>query len=303
MSPMRHLPWLTLAFLGCSPVQPQLKDEFHHDFRGGKMPPLIVQMVGANASRYIRPSSEGLRISLAAEKTPLPQMGISPKFPVAGDFEITVQYQIVKLERPDAGYGSGVSMFIQTQSAEYQAATVGVLLERSNRLHLAANRHSGPKEKRQHLIKVVPADDGARTGSLRLTRSGSLLTYWVAPAKQDFIQLREVDIGPEPLARLRIVADPGGGKGALEVVLSDLKIRAESLTTESEKLERPSAAGNKWLLGGALGTVAIAGGIFLWHRHSRGKTSNNQTGKEHPPTAARRPKAQPQDVKPDQGRG
>jgi Protein of unknown function (DUF1583) C domain len=246
--------------------------EFRHDFRGGQLPQVVFRFVGRQPAQHIKVVAEGLRIALPAAQQSFPPTGISPKFTVAGDFEITVRYQILKLDKPESGYGSGVSIFVQTLSEGKEAATLGFFIRRSGDLVYAANHHSGQGTKRHH-VQSVPASETARSGRLRLTRSGTALRYAVAQGNgEEFTQLREVALGSEPLARLRIAADPGGAKSALEVVLNELVIRADSLTSESEQLAR-SSSWAFWAIGGGLLVTAGACLLFFWWRRRQAATA------------------------------
>jgi hypothetical protein len=253
-----------------TPALAQEKDKYQHAFRGGEFSQSVMQLVGRHATRQVRSHAEGLRIILPADKGPFQQIGVTPKFKIIGDFDVSVGYKILDAQQPKTGYGIGFSIFVRTESAEENAATLGIFRTKMGKLHYAANFHTGKQGERKHMTQNFPAEENALSGRLRFMRMGKELVCAVAPGtSEEYMQLRVIDLGDEPLARLRIAADQGGGNATVDVVLKDIVIEADSLTTESEQLEEASSWG-LWAIAGGLLAAVIAGGLFYWHRRRRG---------------------------------
>ena len=98
---MSHGILLSLLLLSAG----ELKDEFYQDFRGrGAMSPGLV-FFGPQAKDWMRNDSGGLRMALPAKRKNSGAVGISPRFPHLGDFEITVGYEILAADEPSRAWG------------------------------------------------------------------------------------------------------------------------------------------------------------------------------------------------------
>lgn len=262
--------WATLAFIlaACRADADDLKEQFRHDFRRGPAPQPLFQFVGKNAQQYCRQDGTGLRISLPASKAAPPQTGLKFNLVIERDFEITLAYDLAKVDRPTSGYGNGLGVFIQSDGPRKEAATLGLLLPVSGDLRLVANRHStADGGKRTHDTKGFPAGEDARRGQFRLARRGKQLRLLAATDKvPEFVEARAIDFGDEPVTLVRVTADTGGAPAAVEVVLKEIVIKTDSLTTDSQRLEKSSSAA-MWVMGGV---VLLAGGclvgFLLWRR-------------------------------------
>ena len=74
---------------------------------------------------------------------------------------------------------------------------------------------------------VFPTKAGS--GSLRLTRHGSRLTYWAAEGSGEFRELDSIDFTPQPIRAVQIYAQPGGAANRVSVRFSELIVRAETI--------------------------------------------------------------------------
>jgi hypothetical protein len=86
------------------------------------------------------------------------------------------------------------------------------------------------------------SNTAAKTGRLRLTRTGSVLSYLAAEGLDgDFRLLQQFPFGKENLRTIRLVAAPGGPKAAFDVRITDLRIRAESIPSLAQGTPPPAA--------------------------------------------------------------
>lgn len=238
-------------------------------FKGRSYDPKLFRATGANTYRAIKAEAEGLRITLPAKQASKLPVGLVSRVGARGDFEITLAYEIVRVDRPTSGHGAGVTIWIATASAGKTAATLGHLVrpggERVFFSHHAATRADGERE--HHGGKPVPTT--AASGRVRLVRRGTMLSYQVAEGNGAiFREIYEANIGPEDLATIRFAADNGGSPTAVDVRLKAISIRAEQLgTARSPAQPWPG----RWLLwfGGALLALLLAGGGY-WLWRSRG---------------------------------
>lgn len=253
-----------------SAIAGELREQLSHDFRQGMPPAPLFQLVGRTPAKFVRPGPTGIHVALPAEDDkPFPQTGLKIRPAVEGDFEITLNYKIIRVEQPDAGYGSGVAMFVQTDSPGKEAATLAVNLPRKGEMRVAADRRTTDAAgKRPPNTKWKAVGDAAREGRLRLTRTETKLRYEAAIGGGEFQEVRTVEFGAEPVTTLRVVADPGGSTAPVEVVFSGLTIRSEDMSTESQRLESASSWG--WaIVVAAVAVAACSTGGLVWWRFRR----------------------------------
>ncbi len=272
---------LSLA-LGAEP----LKDEIHQDFSRGRLTEQLFKRVGPSPNKYMRREATGLRISLPGQSPPKWPVGIASRLVVHGDFEITASYRALRAEKPTAGYGVGVSLWLMMATPVNDAATLARFLRpKEGDVYSTDHAADVAEGQRKHKEKYFPTD--VKKGKLRLSRTGSTLIYLVAEGdSNDFHELRrEEAFGNQPLKTVRVAADTGGATSAVEIVLQDLRIRAEELSAGLTATRRASRS--LWLLwGGALvvGGLLAVGGILYWRRAARTK---NGKGDRQPGTIAK----------------
>jgi hypothetical protein len=74
--------------------------DFSYDFRDKDSLDANFKLIGRDAGSRIKHEPEGLRISLPGEQRTPDPLGVAPKFPIQGDFEITVGYEIMHAVSP-----------------------------------------------------------------------------------------------------------------------------------------------------------------------------------------------------------
>jgi hypothetical protein len=177
----------------------------------------------AKAWDFIHREVEGLRMALPAGSD-VEMVGVASRFPVCGDFEITARYTILKCDPTAQGSGTGPGIYIKTLSTGENTA----VLARLNRptegevynAYFATQRRDGT---RQH--QPVFTETNSLSGSLRLVRSGETLEYFVAEGEsRDFRLIRDVRLGSEDIAVVRVGVDHGGSDAAIEVLWEELTI-------------------------------------------------------------------------------
>jgi hypothetical protein len=60
--------------------------------------------------KVLKRDAGGIRIILSEKPSGFPPFGVTPRFCVRGDFEITASYELLKLERPASGYGAALGV-------------------------------------------------------------------------------------------------------------------------------------------------------------------------------------------------
>src|SRR5262245_24398374 len=91
------------------PAPTEYKAKFYGDFRKGDPKDPNVRPVRDGNFKW---ESGGARVTMPGGEGKLQTAGVAAQFKIKGDFEITTSYEIIKADKPDEGYGVGVSMFV-----------------------------------------------------------------------------------------------------------------------------------------------------------------------------------------------
>src|SRR5262249_55138939 len=112
----------------------------------------------------------------------------------------------------------------------------------------------------------------ATIGKLQLARAGSILHYRAADGlRGTFRELCQDQIGSEDVRLVRLAANTGGSPTALDVRLSDLRIRSARLPNEPATVYRQRRGWLAWLipLGAAAIGLAVTGYVRWQLRRAR----------------------------------
>lgn len=221
---------------------------------------------GYQPARTIVRETHGVRIRLPSGATGIGQTGLYSYFAVAGDFEVSAAYDLLDLPPPRGGYGVSCGIAVDTQGPGGM---------------IALTRGQALKQQPGYTVtRGLPGDVGtkyetthhpstAKTGRLVLRREKAEVICLGADGPT---------AGPKELARLpfvnatvrqvRVFADPGGSDTAVDVRLTQVKVRAEEIAGGVPKLE-PSTGFNWWLAGG--GCLAATVAVVAIRRKRRGQ--------------------------------
>ena len=231
----------------------------------------VLTLIGTQTRQAVRRTSKGLVIKLPLPNGPRdPQIGVATKFSVAGDFEVTVGYELIQVDQPDEGYGAGLALFLDKGGTKERAILARRRLP-DGRSILRANliRPEGKKTKYDHKNIVVQAN----RGRLRFVRTGSTLRYLFADGdSEQFREVRTIEFGTAPV-RVRVCASTGRSTKPLVVCLTELSIRAEELPYGLPAPQRRRIWG-VWGMFLVLAAVVLLafGSWYWWSRRTRSKT-------------------------------
>ncbi len=233
-------------------------------------------LTGPHAKECVRFEERGLRIDLPREYDgppgffgERPDTGIIVPLGIKGDFEITVVYEI--LSKPlskDAGHP-------QTRF------TLDVAVDRTNHLETTLSHRVVPWGGDRYLawmrddkLEGQPTREtdipvrGVSKGRLRMIRQGDTLAYLFArdPAGP-FQVLNTFQFSKDEIEDVRLVGSTGGKQAALDVLVTEVSIRAEELVDRAA----PLAPNTGLRIAVAAGAVAIlaAAVTVRWLRRRR----------------------------------
>jgi hypothetical protein len=238
-------------------------EETGQDFRGKPYDRGLFRPTGPGANTAIGFDSQGLRIVLPPEHGRKPAVGIVLNTGLKGDFEITMEFEVVEVQQPQGGNGGGPTIWITMVSPTNEAATTGWQRKPSGNSVFFSHRASTPiGGSREHHGGTSPTE--CRSGKLRLVRTGETLTYLVAEGESDsFREIDTFELGKDDVDTVRFAADNGGSPTLVDVRIKGVKIKANALSAATP-LPPPSSRWPLWLGTGAM--LAAAGAYWFWRR-------------------------------------
>jgi RNA polymerase sigma factor (sigma-70 family) len=206
--------------------KPQLKVDLYEDFRGARSPSPVFRMMGIDQGATMKPEAGGLRITVPANQARRHRAGIEMRTPVKGDFEITAGYEILAADQPDAGYGVGFEVYVNTATPTQDRLGIFRLNRPLEGESYMVGRGKTENGKSEHKNTCYPTT--ARSGQLRLTRRGVEATAWAAEgAAGPFREIQQTELGAADVSRLWFAAYLGNIEHAVDVRIVDVRIRSE----------------------------------------------------------------------------
>jgi hypothetical protein len=217
----------------------------------------------------------GLRITLLPGVDEPRSAGITSGFGLKGDFEITLNFEILKdPEAADVGKaGTHLSLtaILDTPllgTPEEETAVLNRTMRTKGFYTWLRNRHAPVP-----LQKSFPTP--TTTGRLGLVRSGEELYYLASRGVDQPLKfLQKYRFGAEDVQRIMISAATGGVKAQLDLRVTDLRIRADAIpgvpapeaALGNAGAAPPDGGGRGWLLLGVLlaGTVGAILMLGFW---------------------------------------
>jgi serine/threonine protein kinase len=267
------------------------ESEYYHVFKGDTDLSPDFGWDGDDPAACVQFEPEGLRLTLP-DGHPGKRMGtgVATKFPVKSDFEITTSYQILSEPDPEnAGEGTALYLWVDTDTEPINRA----MLMRAMRAGAGKQFSTwivwnlGRGGQRTNNSKAAPAT--SQSGRLRLVRSGPTLSQYAAEGPDgEFTLLWSHDYGEDDVRTVRIGGFTGGPKASLDVLFSDLRIRAGSLPEAPASAEKQ---GNKTGLVIVLvlflaTTLTVAAGLAVRRRRARKTPAREPVKEEKEETAA-----------------
>jgi hypothetical protein len=268
-------------------------EDYHPALQGEGKAVAGLEIYGPEAAACVKFEPSGLRFTLPAGfPRQRPGTGVVTDFGVRGDFEITARYEILD-EPPRDNWGNPTSLalvVVPHQQPEpdvwYRPNQNRATLER----HLASLNRPGqfladltkwnptlPRDKwgneifnKIELHNKQHAPTTAHAGRLRLVRRGATLySYTSEEPGEAFTLLSRGEFGTTDLKNVRVLASTGGPPAALDIRVTDLRIRADGFVRASAELAPLGAPARPWpwrviLLGLGVPVLAAGAGLTAW---------------------------------------
>lgn len=222
---------------------------------------------GFDPMRTLALDRGGVRVRLGKTPKGSTQSGVYSHFTLAGDFELLADYEVYSLPKPNAGYGIGFGLAVHTRGP-----AGAVFLTRSSHAdwgQCVVWTHEKPGESGP-TYESNPTPMPAKTGRLGVRRVGTELVLLSANSpKAEPVEIARVPFGPEPVYQVRLFGDNGGADGPLDGRLSNLVVRAESITGAAIPPDTRWSV-TTWTLLASLGMLLVFGVTAARRRFGRG---------------------------------
>jgi serine/threonine protein kinase len=250
--------------------------EYHVPLRGRPDNLSGMNLVGPNSDECVRFEPTGLRINLSAGFPTPRQVGLSTGIALKGDFEITVSFEILEESAPErAGSGGDATplmLWLYRTTGDRCIASIARRLgvTAGPQFSALATRFEPAVGKMVPTGTAIPAE--AKTGRLRLVRSGGELSYYVSEgASTEFGSLATFTIGTENLDDLRLIGSTLDSRASLDARFTDLHVRMGSKSPAGVEVAYSVSKG--WLAAGVvigLGlTLSVALCTWVYARRRR----------------------------------
>ena len=297
------LGWLALAVGAAQePIdkKDKLAQEYLNPLKGQPDDLRKLALVGPDAKEVVTLEPEGLRIRLPAGFEGERLMhGVNSGMIAKGDFEITASFEV--LREPGLGEagdkGTKVHLLVTATNPASDLAGFSRHVKGKGPTKYTAWRNQWDDATRKNKQKFKGFDVKGTKWRFRLTRAGSTLSYYLAEeGDADFRRLQQHDYVEDDVKDIRVVAQTGGPLAALDVRVTDLRIRAESLPNleaaeakqgakqDAQQAEAKPGLGNStiWLAAG-LGAILLLGLVVaIWQR----RRAPNAVGAESVPATS-----------------
>lgn len=237
-------------------VSARASEQITQDFGVDPFNKRYLKLVNRSSGEAVAQKNGTLLITLPFGKAKLAtQAGFRTRFHLQGDFEITLRYRLMLVEKPKRGYGAGVVIRLPKGNNSKDFAGFAHRRRRDGKYVFSVIQRTfdqePPKDERKSFVTL------ADHGQLRIVRTGPTLHYLVAEGdSSEFRELHNLEFGDDLIEFAQITGDTGGAHQGLTIRLVSLSIQADELPVGITDEQSRSIWG-LWF------TFAITGGLVL----------------------------------------
>jgi len=260
---MKPVPRLTALSAVLVLVAPAAGAEWTFD--GSK--PLLLRTkfgnYGWHPTQAVRPEAGSLRLWLPAREG-VGQTGIYSLFALAGDCEVIVTFELLKLQSPRTGYGSGIGLSFDVGEGGEEGRGTMQRVEKpgEGNGHVVQTNLPGAKEEYRFQW------NSSRSGRIGLRRVKKELIFLASDTPTGELQeIERLPFTDQTIRKVRLFADPGGSPTALDARIRRIEVRAEEMTGGTPEIQPETPT--RWWLWVALGAVCAGGVFWFWQARRR----------------------------------
>ncbi len=252
--------------------------EYVQSFKGKRAKPPAWELYRTEGDQEVRFEPEGLRITLSQNPLDRSGVGAVASLTVQGDFEMTLNFEVLHEPDPrDSGPETRfcLEVFLDGPGPGYRLAYVARRTAASGPQFSGWQSVPDPEDPSRQKANWHGTSTRAKTGRLRLQRTGSLLSYSAAEGFDGpFTLLKQLPFGTENVREIRLLASPGGPRASCDVRLTDLHVRAESLPNRPAEPAPRTGPTTGLAVGAFLGLVVPVALVLWFFRRSRNEPDN-----------------------------
>jgi hypothetical protein len=264
---MRYFLVLAAVVLATQPAPAgEMKDELKVDAAHPTVLRTRFATYGYHPESSLLSDPAGLRFKLPSGVKGVGQTGIYSQFSLSGDCEVILNYELVHVQEPSDGYGSGLGLAFDAGDEGGRAIIQRVLKPKKESGYVLQTGPLTPGSKMTETYQLVPCE--AQKGRIGLRRVKKELIFLATDdpaAEPEEIERRPFTEGT--IRAVRLFADAGGSPTALHVRASEIQMRAEEITGGVPRREA-GGWGWRWLW-----VLAPVGGVGLliwgWRAYRR----------------------------------
>jgi hypothetical protein len=211
---------------------------------------------GPGAAKWIAREPTGLRFKVPASKAE--QLGLYAYFALAGDFEVSVAYQLVSMPPPQSGFGPEVGIAVDAEAAGIKL-TLTRAIKPEGGSGLKVNREKGGNFK-----ELAFQPTAAKAGVLVMRREkGEIVCLASEKPGADAAEVGRFPFTDATVRKVRLFADSGGSPTPIDARFFDFKVRAEEISGGIVQHELTGGLG-WWIVAGVVGALVV--GIVVYRR-------------------------------------
>ncbi len=214
-------------FIPEAPTPSHSGTEFYHDFRNKKSLDGNFTLYGADAASRVKSEPEGLRITLPGKAKSPDGLGVITRIPVKGNFEITLGYEILQMDKPKDLWGNGFELYIETDTPTKESMGLNrIIRPNGNDVYFSSRMRTNLQGGHERIERGTDIPAAGKSGQLRITRHGSktVMSATENGSKEGQVLYR-YDLGTEDLAMIRLAAIPGNTAFVVDLRLFDLRVK------------------------------------------------------------------------------
>ncbi len=201
--------------------------EIYHDFRNQKSLDGNFKLYGADAANRVKSEPEGLRITLPGKTKSPDGLGVIARIPVKGNFEITLGYEILQMDKPKDLWGNGFELYIETKTPTKESMGLNRIMRPTGAdVYFSSRMRTNVQGGHERIERGTDIPAAGKSGQLRITRDGSKTVMSATENGGAEAQvLYRYDLGTEDIALIRLAAIPGNTAFVVDLRLIDLRVK------------------------------------------------------------------------------
>jgi Protein of unknown function (DUF1583) len=245
--------WAALALAGTA-----RSDEIKVDFRNANFDNAALTLMGDKAEDLVKPTERGLLVRIPPkERDPVP-IGFAPRgVMLHGDFEIIVEYELVRYGTPPRGDWVAAGIAVDFWAPVNRVLTIERMFGPDGSDHFTSDLLAGSNRAGRLSSKQVRTS--SRAGRLSLERTGSTVRAYHTDGSNTFRLLRVEEMGTGDAMITSIGAETSSKAYGIEVLYKSISVKAEGFVDATPQPVDSTSWSGPLVLSIVASCIALAG--------------------------------------------